>query len=75
MDAINSELDDYHNMSVKSAYEQSLAFRLRQMLVDSEYNLKSQELKYKAVNKGVIPQEVQDRFKKYDEELNEVNKK
>lgn len=75
LDALNQEIDNYHEMSVKTAYEQSLAFRLRQMLLDNEYNLKSQILKYKATNKGEITPEVEARFKELDTQLKAANQR
>ncbi len=75
LDAITKEIDDYHQMSLITAYEQSLAFRLRQMLLDNEYNLQSQINRYKALNNGIIPKEIEDKFKEYDRQLAEVNKK
>src|SRR5690606_27012916 len=66
LSALNQEIDNYHTMSLKTAYEQSLAFRLRQMLLDNEYNLASQILRYKATNNGEISPEVEARFKELD---------
>lgn len=70
---LNKDLDDYHVMSMKTAYEQSLAFRLRKMLLDDEYNLQTQINKYKVVSGGVIPLEVEAKFRQYDRELKEAN--
>lgn len=70
---LEKQLNDYHVMSVKTAYEQSLAFRLRKMLLDSEYNLQTQIAKYKAENNGVIPAEVEAKFREYAIELSEAN--
>lgn len=73
LDVLNNEVDRYHEMSLKTAYEQSLAFRLRQMLLDNEYNLASQILKYKAANNGEISPEVEAKFKELDEQLKAAN--
>jgi len=73
VDAINQEINNYHTMAVKTAYEQSLAFSMRKMLLDSEYNLASQVAAYKAVNNGVIKPEVENRFKELDKELKAAN--
>lgn len=75
IDALNQEIDDYHTMAVKTAYEQSLAFRMRQMLLDNEYNLQSQILKYKAANNGVIAPDVEAKFKALDRQLKETTAK
>jgi hypothetical protein len=73
--AVNQEIDAYETMAVKTAYEQSLAFRLRQMLLNNEYNLQTQINKYKAANNGVITPEVEQRFKVLDAELKAANAK
>ncbi len=75
LNGLDNDMNAYHEMALKTAYEQSLAFRLRQLLVDSEYNLKTQERKYKAINNGELPPEVAAKFKQYDEELKVINKK
>lgn len=75
LDAVTKEIDDYHQMALLTAYEQSLAFNLRKMLLDNEYNLQTQIKKYKAVNQGVIPADVEAKFKEYEKQLAEVNKK
>jgi hypothetical protein len=73
--AVNQEIDAYETMAVKTAYEQSLAFRLRQMLLNNEYNLQTQINKYKAANNGVITQEVEQKFKELDSQLKAANAK
>lgn len=76
LESLNSQLNNYYEMSVKTANQQSMAFRLRKMLIDSEYNLQSQVAKYKAANKGQeIPADVMKRFEKLDSELKEANRK
>lgn len=73
--AYTIQLNDYHEMSLITAYEQSLAFRLRKMLLDSEYNLQSQIRQYKAVNNGVIPPDILQKFQDYDSQIKELNAK
>lgn len=73
LDAINQEIDNYHTMSLKTAYEQSLAFNMRKLLLDNEYNLAYQVNAYKAANNGVIPAEVEERFKDMDTRLKAAN--
>lgn len=75
MEGLQKELDEYYDMSLKTAYEQSLAFRLRQMLLDSEYTLQSQVKRYKAINKGEISPEVMEKFREYDKQIKELNKR
>lgn len=75
LDAVSRELDDYNTMSLKTAYEQSLAFRMRQMLLNNEYNLQSQVSKYKAVNNGIISPEVEAKFRDLDQKLKEANER
>ena len=72
---VNAQIDAYHAMALHTAKQQSLAFRLRQMMVDSEYNLVNEIEKYKKENKGVIPDEVLKKFQEYDTQLKEANKK
>ncbi len=75
IDAINQEIDRYHTMALKTAYEQSLAFNLRKMLLDNEYNLQSQINKYKVANGGKITPEVEQKFKDLDKRLQAANAK
>lgn len=75
LDVVDREIDNYNTMSVKTAYEQSLAFRLRQMLLDNEYNLQSQINKYKAANNGKISPEIEKKFKELDAQLKAANAK
>jgi hypothetical protein len=69
------QIDDYHTMALESGYEQGLAFRLRQMLLNNEYELTAQIRKYKANNKGQISPEVEDKFRDLDRQLKEANAK
>jgi hypothetical protein len=73
LDVLNQEVDNYHTMALKTAYEQSLAFRMRQMLLDNEYNLASQILRYKATNNGEISPEVESKMKEMDTQLKAAN--
>ena len=74
--ALLAQLDAYHEMAVTTAAQQSMAFRLRKMLLDSEYNLQSQVAKYKAVNKtGEVPADVMAKLTQLDNELREANRK
>jgi hypothetical protein len=75
IDAVNQEVDAYNTMAVKTAYEQSLAFNMRKMLLDNEYNLQSQINKYKATNNGQITTEVEQKFKDLDQKLKDTNAK
>lgn len=75
LNALNQEVDNYHTMAIKTAYEQSLAFSMRKMLLDNEYNLQSQVVKYKAANNGQISPEMEEKFKTLDKELKAANAK
>jgi hypothetical protein len=75
LNILNIALDNYHEAALNSAYEQGLAFRMRQALMNSEYNLQSQIRKYKEANGGVIPIEIENKFEEYDRRLTELNKK
>lgn len=72
---LQQKIVEYQAMSIKTAYEQSLAFRLRKMLLDSEYNLQTQITKYKASNAGVIPAFIEEKMKKYDADLKSANER
>lgn len=75
LDALSKQMDQYHEMSVKTAASMSEAFRLRKMLLDSEYNLQSQINQYKAVNNGEIPQEILEKYQQLDADLKAANQK
>lgn len=64
---------DYEVMQVKTAYRQSLAFRLRKMLLDSEFNLQTLISKYRAKNEGVLPADVRAKFEEDAKKLEELN--
>ncbi|MFN8296742.1 MAG: hypothetical protein U0T69_11135 [Chitinophagales bacterium] len=61
-DVLLQELADYHEMAVRTAYNQSVAFSMRKMLIDNEYNAQAQIAKYKAVNNGNISVEKEQEF-------------
>lgn len=67
------EIREYGVMSVITAQQQSLAFRLRMGALDKDYNYATQVEKYKAENSdGVIPPNVIQRFKEYDTEFKQL---
>lgn len=73
---LENQLFDYESMSLITAQQQSLAFRLRRYLLNREYNLQSQIAKYKAKNlEGKIEPEVEAKFRENDAKLKEINKK
>ena len=72
---IEREISDYEVMSVITAQQQSLAFRLRQKLLDQDYNIVTQIEKYKANNNGYIPPEVEAKFNKIDKKLKDVRQR
>lgn len=72
---LDKTMDAYHEMVLKTAQQQSLAFRLRQALVDSEFNLQTQIRNYKKVNNGTIPASVLEKFQEYDQQIKDLNKK
>jgi hypothetical protein len=70
---LERQKENFDIVAVITASQQSLAFRLRKGMLDKEYNLVTQINKYKSVNKGVIPEEVEKRFRELDKQLREVN--
>jgi len=74
-EGIQAEMESYRKMAVETAYVQGLSFRLRQALVDSEYNLQTQIRKYKEVNNGEISPEVEAKFNDYAKQIDELNSK
>lgn len=75
LESLQDHMDDYHEMSVRTAYSQSIAFGLRKMLLDSDYNLQTEIRKYKEANEGEIPGEVEAKFKDMDKRLREATAK
>lgn len=65
-----SEIYDYNVMSLITGRQQSLAFRLRKGLRDSNtFNVVSEIEEYKRKGDGTIPKDVEDRIKKVGKEL------
>ena len=72
---LERQQNDFDVMAVITAQQQSMAFRLRQRMLDREYNVVTQIEKYKANNNGEIPADVEARFREIDKELKEVKAK
>jgi hypothetical protein len=72
INSLEEKKDAYEIMSVITAQQQSMAFRLRKMLLDREYNVTTQIERYKANNNGFISPEVEAKFREMDRELIEV---
>jgi len=72
---LERQINDFDVMAVITAQQQSMAFRLRQRMLDKEYNVVTQIEKYKANNGGEIPADVEARFREVDKELKEVKAK
>lgn len=72
---LEDDIMAYDVMSVITAQQQSMAFRLRKGLLDKDYNLVTQIEQYKKTNGGEIPADVLARFKELDRELKEVKDK
>jgi hypothetical protein len=70
--------ENFNEVSVITASQQSLAFRLRKGMRDKDFNLVSQIAKYKATNNGEISPEVEakmrDLDKRYREAMEKVDK-
>lgn len=71
--ALEKQIEDYDIMSVITASQQSLAFRLRKGLRDREFNLQHEINQYKANNNGTIPADVEAKFRKMADRLKEVD--
>lgn len=66
---------NYEQMSIVTAQQQSLAFRLRRYLLDNEYNVQKQIYRYKANSPdGKIPKDIEDKFIKLGKQLRETEK-
>jgi len=74
-DVLLQEEADYHEMAVRTAYNQSIAFSMRKLLVDNEYNAQAQINKYKAVNGGEISVEKEQEFIKLAEQYKDATDK
>lgn len=72
---LERQINDFEVMSVITAQQQSLAFGLRQMMLDRDYNSVMQIAKYKKNNNGYIPPEVEAKFRELEKELKEVKAK
>ena len=72
---LERQVDDFDVMAVITANQQSMAFRLRSMMLDRNYNVITQIEKYKKNNDGYIPPEIEARFRELDKELKEVKEK
>jgi hypothetical protein len=70
---VERALVDYEMFSVRTAYEQSLAFRLRQLLTDAAYSLVNMKTKY-AAKFGYVPDDVAKKFEEYDRKWEELRK-
>lgn len=72
---LEREIDDFDVAAVITASQQSMAFRLRQYMLDQNYNVTTQIEKYKANNDGHIPPEIEEKFRELDRKLREVKEK
>ena len=72
---VSQQIMDYNKMALHTARQQSVAFRLRKMMLDSEYNLHHEIERFKSVNKGAISEDMVNKFIDIDKQLKEANKK
>jgi len=72
---LQDDINSYDVMSVITAQQQSLAFRLRKGLLDKDYNLVEQIEQYKKTNGGEIPADVEAKFKALNKELTDLKEK
>ncbi len=73
---LNDDIYEYNVMSLITAQQQSLAFRLRQGLRDSNtFDVVNEINRYKQNNKGKIPKEVEEKFKAIGQELESLKQK
>lgn len=72
---LERKINDFDVAAVITAQQQSMAFRLRKMMLDRDYNVVKQIEKYKKVNNGEIPADVERRFREMDKELKELKEK
>jgi hypothetical protein len=75
LDKVQTDIELYDVMAVITANQQSLAFRLRKSLRDKDYNLVTQIEQYKKDNGGVIPADVEAKFRELDKQLTELKDK
>ena len=71
---LEQQLQNYYIASRKSAYEMGLAFRLRQMLLDQDYELTEVGAKYRA-KYGPIPAETKATFEELEKQRKELLEK
>lgn len=67
--------ENFDEVSVITASQQSLAFRLRKGMRDKDFNLVAQIAKYKATNNGEIPAEVEAKMRDLDRRYREAMEK
>jgi len=72
---LERQINDFDVMAVITAQQQSMAFRLRQRMLDREYNVVTQIEKYKANNNGEIPADIEAKFRDLDKQIKEVKVK
>lgn len=72
---LENKIDDFDVAAVITAQQQSMAFRLRKMMLDRDYNVVTEIEKYKKNNNGEIPAEVEVKFRELDKQLKEVKEK
>jgi hypothetical protein len=72
---LNDKISNFDVAAVITANQQSMAFRLRQYMLDRDYNVTTQIEKYKKNNNGYIPPEVEARFRELDRELKAIQEK
>jgi hypothetical protein len=72
---LEQKIDNFDVAAVITANQQSMAFRLRQYMLDRDYNVTTQIEKYKKNNNGYIPPEVEAKFRELDRELKAVKEK
>lgn len=71
---LEDKVHNYQLMSVITAQQQSMSFRLRRKLLDSGFNLVKETLRYKRNNSGYIPPEVVEKFKEADRKIKELQR-
>ena len=75
MKTLQTEIDNFDMAAVITAQQQSMSFRLRRYMLDRSYNITVQIEKYKRANNGVIPAEIEKKFREMDAKIKELNKK
>jgi hypothetical protein len=74
MKEVETELQNFYITSRKTAYDQGLAFRTRQMLLDEDFNLLTMRDRYKATY-GPIPRDVNAEMVELDRRFKELEEK